>query len=69
VMASWLIERVPSAPLIWVIVPPTESCAALSQVLCLLCRHALPSSVTYRRTSTLNRSSSFYVEVIHDREE
>jgi hypothetical protein len=31
VMATWLIERLPSAPLIWVTVPPTASCAAHSR--------------------------------------
>src|SRR6185437_9263213 len=41
VMATWLIESLTLAPFIWATVPPTASCVALSQILCLLCRRAL----------------------------
>lgn len=41
VMATWLIDRLPVAPFIWITVPAIVSCAALSQLLSLFCRHAL----------------------------
>lgn len=42
VFATWLVDFLPVAPLLWIVVPPTASADALRQLLVLLCRRALP---------------------------
>lgn len=40
VCASWLLDYLPTAPYLWVVVPATFTTAALKETLRLLCRHA-----------------------------
>src|SRR6185437_7267049 len=44
VFATWLVDCLPLAPLLWIVSPPTTTHAPLAQVLSLLCRRALPVS-------------------------
>jgi hypothetical protein len=41
VFATWLADRLPVAPSLWIVVPPTARAAPLAQLLGLLCRRAL----------------------------
>jgi hypothetical protein len=41
VFATWLADCLPVAPFLWMVTPPTATAAPLSQLLGLLCRHAL----------------------------
>lgn len=41
IFATWLVDVLPIAPLLWVVVPSTSSAHALTQLLRLLCRRAL----------------------------
>lgn len=42
VLATWFVDVLPVAPMLWAVVPPVASNATLRQVLRLLCRRALP---------------------------
>lgn len=41
VLATWMVDALPLAPLLWVVCPPTTTSVPLAQVLRLLCRRAL----------------------------
>ena len=41
VFASWFVDLLPVAPILWIVVPPTASGDPLAQLLRLLCRRAL----------------------------
>src|SRR4029077_12023224 len=41
VLATWLADRLPVAPALWIVAPPTTRAAPLAQLLGLLCRRAL----------------------------
>ena len=41
VISTWLADRLPVAPFVWIVAPPTIAAAPVAQLLGLLCRRAL----------------------------
>lgn len=41
VLATWMVDRLPIAPFVWIVAPPTIAAAPVARLLGLLCRRAL----------------------------